>query len=99
MTAVYAVTLVAGFVLILMWVAAVAVAESVPGWQHVDPEQRFGRNGRLAVAALMGFGLGGMSSSFAGWPVAAAVAGALGGALLSGATAWFLVGSGDAGAS
>jgi hypothetical protein len=97
-TAVYAVTLVAGFVLILLWVAAVAVAESVPGWQHVDPERRFGRNGRLAVAALIGFGLGGMSSSFAGWPDALAALGALGGALLSGTGAWFLAGSGDTGA-
>ena len=34
---------------------------------------------RLAVGALLGFGLGGMSSSFAGWPSVVAFLGAIGG--------------------
>ncbi len=97
MTAVYAVALVTGFVLILLWVAAVAVAESVPGWEGVDPERKVGRRGRLAIAGLIGFGLGGMSATFAGWPVSAAVLGGVGGVLVVGAGALFLAGDRYAG--
>ena len=97
MTAVYAVALVAGFILILLWVAAVAVAESVPGWEGVDPERKVGRRGRLAIAGLIGFGLGGMSATFAGWPVAVAVSGGLGGAFVVVTGALFLAGDRDAG--
>lgn len=82
MTAVYAVSLVVGVVLLLAWVAAVAVAETVDGWDHVDPENRFGFRGRLGVAAPTGFGLGGMSATFAGWPAALAVTAAVAGAIL-----------------
>ena len=97
MTAVYAVALVSGFILILLWVAAVAVAESVPGWEGVDPERRVGRRGRVAVAGLIGFGLGGMSATFAGWPVAVAVISAIGGVVVAGAAARFLAGDPNAG--
>lgn len=92
MTAVYAVTLVVGIVLLLTWVAAVAVAETVPGWAHVDPDARYGRRGRLVVAGLTGFGLGGMSATFAGWPVVAALAAAAGGVVLVGTAALYLAG-------
>ena len=95
MTAVYAISLVSGVLLLLAWVAAVAVAETVTGWDHVDPDRRFGRRGRLAVAGLTGFGLGGMSATFGGWPVAAALAGATGGAVLVGAAARYLAGGTD----
>ena len=80
MTAVYATALVVGVLLLLGWVAAVAVSATVPGWDHVDPDIRFGRTGRAVVAGFSGFGLGGMSSTFGGWPAFAALLGAVGGA-------------------
>ena len=95
MIPVYAISLVSGVVLLLAWVAAVAVAETVAGWDHVDPDRRFGRRGRLAVAGLTGFGLGGMSATFGGWPVVAALAGAIGGAVLMGAAALYLASGPD----
>ncbi len=45
-----------------------------------DPEARLGRSGRLAVAVLTGFGLGGMSATFAGWATGLALVAALAGA-------------------
>jgi hypothetical protein len=89
-TGVYAVALVIGVVLLLAWIASVAVSEMVDGWGHVDPERRFGYRWRLAIAALTGFGLGGMSSTFAGWSSAAALGAAVGGGLLVAGAAWFL---------
>lgn len=79
----------------LGWVAAVAVSEMVAGWSHLDPERRFGRRGRLVVAGLAGFGLGGMSASYAGWPLAAAFGAAIGAAVGVGVAAWFLAASLD----
>jgi hypothetical protein len=79
MTAVYAIVLVLGFVGLLVWIARSAVADTVEGWERVDPEVRFGVRGRLTVAGTFGFGLAGMSATFAGWPVAGALAAAIGG--------------------
>ncbi len=54
-------------------VAAVALA--------VNPQRRaLPETGRNGLLGLLGFGLGGMSSSFAGWPSVLAFVGALAGA-------------------
>ena len=83
MTPLYAVALGVGFVLLICWVAATAVAASVPGWEWADPEARFGASGRGLVAALTGAGMSGMSASYAGWPGwAAAIAAGAGGVAL-----------------
>jgi hypothetical protein len=79
-TAVYAIVLVAGIIALLIWVARTAIADTVEGWEKVDPEARFGRRGRTVVAAAMGFGLAGMSATFAGWAAPLAFVGALLGA-------------------
>ena len=79
-----------GFVLLLAWVAAVAVAETVDGWAGIDPDRRFGRRGRMLVGALNGFGIAGMSATFGGWPSIAALAGAAAGGLAIAAAAAFL---------
>lgn len=92
MTALFAVSLVIGVVCLLVLVAAVAVAETVSGWERVDPDVRFGRGGRLIVAGLNGFGLGGMSATYAGWPAAATLAAAAGGVVLAGWAALYLAG-------
>ena len=81
MTAVYAVALVTGFVLHPAVVAAVAVAESVRDGKASIRSGKSAGAGRLAIAGLIGFGLGGMSATFAGWPVSAAVLGGVGGVL------------------
>ena len=81
MRLVYGVTLVVGVIALLVWVARVAIAATVDGWADVDPDLRYGRRGRLVLAAVLGFGLAGMSTSYAGWPTGLAFVAAVGGAL------------------
>lgn len=99
MTALYAVTLVLGAVGVLAWIAALAISEIVEGWDGVDPERRFGAPGRLTVAAVIGFGLGGMSSTFAGWHAGLAFLAAAGGAFAMAAVAALAMGSDGAGST
>lgn len=80
---VYAAALIAGIVLLLAWIGAAAVAAWVEGWEFADPERRFGARGRFAVAALVGFGIAGLSATYAGFhPIVAIAAAALGAAAL-----------------
>ncbi len=89
MTALFGGTLAIGFALLVLWVVASSVAGSVEGREDVDPERRFGPTGRFVVAALVGFGMAGLSASFAGWPLGPAVGAAvLGAAGLAGVSAW-----------
>lgn len=81
MTAVYAVTLVVGLLGLAAWIVATAVADTVEGWQGVDPESRFGPWARRGISALIGFGMTGISTSFGGWPDVAAFAAAVVGAV------------------
>ncbi len=92
MVAVYAVVLVVGILALVGWIFARSL---VPGGDR-DPERRFGVPGRRVVAALVGFGMAGMSAEFSPrgipWPLALvlAVAGAV-------AAAWYAgrVGAGE----
>jgi hypothetical protein len=80
---VYAAALLAGLLMLLAWVAAGAVAAWVDGWESADPERRFGAAGRFVVAGSIGFGMAGLSASFAGLhPVLAFIAAAGGAAAL-----------------
>ncbi len=79
MVAVYAVSVIVGALSLAAWVVVGIVAER-PGSVARDPESRFGERGRSIVVAVLGFGLGGMSASYAGWPGGLAFAGALAGA-------------------
>ena len=90
MIPIYAVAVVVGFIGILGWVVMGLAAASVEGKEGLDPEARFGVIGRYVVGGVLGFGLGGMSASFGGWPDGAALAAAVGGALLAIAGARFL---------
>jgi hypothetical protein len=79
--------LVAGIVLLFVWIVARALAVNVDR-PALDPEERFGVTGRRVVAAMVGFGMGGMSAEFSPlgipWPLAVALA------LLAGAAAaWY----------
>jgi len=80
MTALFGTTLLAGVLALIVWIAATAIAQSVAGWEGLDPESRFGPVGRSALAALLGFGMAGMSASFGGWSPVLALVGALAGA-------------------
>lgn len=80
MTALFGIPLLLGIIVMLAWVAATAVADTVEGWEAVDPEVRFGRIGRFILAGAIGFGMAGISALYAGWPGILAVAAGLAGA-------------------
>jgi hypothetical protein len=77
---VYAVALIAGFLALLLWIVGVALGTWVDGWEFADPERRFGVAGRSVVGGVVGFGMGGMSATFAGWHPALALGAAVLGA-------------------
>ena len=81
MVALYAICTVVGVVALLTWITLGIAASAGDDRRYLDPELRFGEQGRAAVAAVLGFGLGGMSASFAGWGTALALLGALAGAV------------------
>lgn len=80
---VYAVALIAGLLMLLGWIVGSALGAWVEGWEFADPENRFGATGRSVVAGSVGFGIAGMSATFAGWhPLVAVVAAVLGAAAM-----------------
>lgn len=79
MTVVYAVVLLVAVVLLLAWLVASAIGVWVEGWESFDPEARFGARGRAVVAGTLGFGMGGLSATFAGWPTGLALLAAVAG--------------------
>lgn len=91
MTTLFGIPLILGFLLMLAWIAATAVAATVDGWEGFDPERRFGRGGRFVLAGVLGFGMAGISALYAGWagPLAVA-AGIAGGAGLIAASTWIM---------
>ncbi len=89
MTALFGIPLMIGFILMIVWAGATAVAATVDGWQGVDPGRRYGRTGRFILAGMIGFGMAGLSSLYAGWPSLLAIGAAmLGGAGLIGVSIW-----------
>jgi uncharacterized membrane protein YeaQ/YmgE (transglycosylase-associated protein family) len=82
LVAVYAVATILGVVAIIAWVTLGMVATAVAGKETLDPESRFGVLGRSVVAAVSGFGLAGMSASYAGGSTMLALVGAVVGALV-----------------
>lgn len=83
MVPVYAICVVLGVVALVAWVFLGLTSNSVAGKEMLDPEERFGEPGRMVVSGVLGFGLGGMSASFAGWNTGFALLGAVGGAVLA----------------
>ncbi|MFV1970540.1 MAG: hypothetical protein ACC683_05990 [Acidimicrobiia bacterium] len=82
MTAIFGIPLLIGFLAMVAWIAATAVAATVDGWEGVDPARRFGRIGQFVLAGVIGFGMAGISALYAGAPdllaVGAGVAGGFG---------------------
>lgn len=83
MVALYAICTVLGVIALLAWITLGIAASPGEDRKYLDPELRFGERGRASVSALLGFGLGGMSASFAGWSAALALVGAIAGALVA----------------
>jgi hypothetical protein len=87
MVRVYAIVLAVGVLGLLAWIMARALAVNIER-RSLDPESRFGLPGRRVVAALVGFGMGGMSAEFSprdlSWPVALLLA-----LLGAAAAAWY----------
>jgi hypothetical protein len=81
LVAAYAIATILGVIGIIAWVALGLIATSVPGKEAADPETRFGLAGRSVVAVFIGFGLGGMSASYAGAGTFVALLGAIVGAI------------------
>lgn len=89
MTALFGIPLLIGFLLMVVWISATAVAATVDGWEDIDPERKFGRSGRFVLAGTIGFGMAGISALYAGWPHLLAVgAGTLGAVGLIGVSIW-----------
>jgi hypothetical protein len=76
---IYAVCVVAGSLAALGWIALGTISSAFAEKAHLDPETRYGEAGRFVVGGVLGFGLGGMSASFAGWGAIPALLGAIGG--------------------
>ena len=81
MVVVYALALLTGFAAVAGFVLAATLAAR-PDSSVSDPAARFGDRGRDIPSAVLGFGLGGMSASFAGWSAWLAIMAAIGGAAL-----------------
>ncbi len=77
MVQVYAVVLAIGVLALIWWLFSATLAENT-GRAEWDPTTRFGSRGKLAIGAMVGFGMGGLSAEFAPidleWPVALAIA-------------------------
>lgn len=77
MVKVYAVVLAVGVITLVYWLFSATVAENT-GRAAWDPATRFGSGGKVAIGAVIGFGMGGLSAEFAPidleWPVALAIA-------------------------
>jgi NAD/NADP transhydrogenase beta subunit len=80
MTVFYGVVLLVGLILAGVWLVMVAIAGQVDGWEHVDPELRWGIRGRSVVAGLIGFGMAGISVLYTQLPDLFALAGGFVGA-------------------
>lgn len=77
MVKVYSIALVVGIVGLLVVILGGTFAENI-GREDKDPGERLGTAGKMAIGALVGFGMGGMSAEFSpldlSWPTALAIA-------------------------
>jgi hypothetical protein len=77
MVKVYAVVLAVGALALVYWLFSATLAETAEraAW---DPVTRYGNRGKIAIGAVIGFGMGGLSAEFAPidleWPVALVIA-------------------------
>ena len=81
MISLYWIAFALGLAALILWifVRGLAEADVLVRW---DPERRIPQ-GKLAVAGLVGFGMAGLSSTYAGWSTGTSVLGAVVGAVVS----------------
>lgn len=93
MTLIFAVPLLIGIVGLAAWIAATAMAHESDRYAHLDPERMFGRRGRSALAFILGFGMTGISTLYAGWATwLSLAAGLVGGLVLAAVSGWITTG-------
>jgi hypothetical protein len=90
MNTVFTISLVLGSIALIAWIVLSVVASTASGWQDVDPDRWAGVAGRIIVAYFFGFGMAGLSASFAGWAVLPSILAAIAGGLALGAVAVWL---------
>ncbi len=102
MTTLYAAALVVGGLGVVLWVVLTVLASRdssdpdtsasdavSPSDSAAGPEVRWGASARVIIAGLFGFGMAGISASYAGWSDSLALAMAVvGGAGLGGVAYW-----------
>lgn len=76
MNGAFGISLVIGIVGLVAWILVGGFSDA-NGGRPVHPDARFGARGRAIVAGLTAFGIGGLSASYGGWPMAASVAAAI----------------------
>ncbi|HSR46221.1 MAG TPA: hypothetical protein VLT15_13470 [Acidimicrobiia bacterium] len=76
MNGAFGISLVIGIVGLVAWILVGGFSDA-NGGRPVHPDERFGARGRAIVAGLTAFGIGGLSASYGGWPMAASVAAAI----------------------
>lgn len=79
MTTLFAAALAVGGIGIIAWIVVTAASSTEEGTTRADPEGRWGRTARVLVAGVFGFGMAGLSATYAGWDVAASAVAALAG--------------------
>jgi hypothetical protein len=90
-TVLFGVALMIGLALLIVWLVLAAVSSMVEGWNHVDPEIKWGTAGRSVVAAFVGFGMAGISVLYTTLPEYLSFVAALAGAAALAAVArWFV---------
>jgi hypothetical protein len=77
MVKVYAVAVAVGVLALVYWLFSATLADNA-GRAAWDPATRWGNRGKIAIGAVIGFGMGGLSAEFApielAWPVALLIA-------------------------
>lgn len=77
----FGIALLIGVLALIAWVGARGL-----GISRFDPEERFGVTGRRVVGAMVAFGMGGLSASYAGWNLWLATGAAL---IVAALAAWY----------
>ncbi|MCB1246509.1 MAG: hypothetical protein KDB69_04525 [Acidimicrobiia bacterium] len=68
MTLLFGVVLLVGIGLGGVWLVGVAMAAGVEDAERFDPERRFGATGRMVIAGMIGFSLGGFATLYTTLP-------------------------------
>lgn len=89
MTLFYGIVLLVGIALAGVWITRIAISQSVDGHESANPERRWGETGRMTIAGLIGFAMGGFAVLYTDLPPALSIAAAIvGGAAMAAMARW-----------